>query len=376
MFNNISKPILCLLIIAISSTKLHAQVTDNYEEFVYNNPNDQLPMRDTHIIANPDDGKFYAIGTLNWGGSNTEGDAGFRLYISEDLKDWEPGPWIMKQKNIPEEAWYKSVFWAPEIHKFNDKWYFTYNCDGVQQIDKERYGSPHGAGVAVSDKITGPYRDLSNKPLVQWPHNDLTLFQDDNNKVYALFNNGHFNLKNYPDSKHSIFVAEINLDSGELVETPHKLLTQQGEFESFLIEGAHMIKVDSIYYLFYSCYDQKGYAVADNIYGPYIRATNSPLLGARYDGGLIKDGTIIYNTESRYCEAGHNQIFKGPDNQYWTSYHAYIRSGDDKIGPLLVIDPLYFNDGLVSTPAPSWGEQRSLLDPKMAKMFPGLVRVN
>ncbi|MFR9520040.1 MAG: hypothetical protein SNF99_04075 [Rikenellaceae bacterium] len=66
MFNNISKPILCLLIIAISSTKLHAQVTDNYEEFVYNNPNDQLPMRDTHIIANPDDGKFYAIGTLNY----------------------------------------------------------------------------------------------------------------------------------------------------------------------------------------------------------------------------------------------------------------------------------------------------------------------
>lgn len=349
----------------------------NSEEFVYRNPNTKLVMRDTHIIPNPEDGKFYAVGTLAWGYKDPEGNAGFRLYVSDNLKDWEAGPWIMKQSEIPEEAWYRKVFWAPEIHRINEKWYFTYNCDGVQEIDRDRYGSPHGAGISVADKITGPYRALSNKPLAPWPHNDLTLFQDDDEKVYAFFNNGHFNMKNYPESKHSIFVAQVDLDKGELMEEPHKLLTQQDGFESFLIEGAHMVKTGGIYYLFYSGYDEKGYyvgyATAMNVYGPYTRAENNPLFGAKHDGTLYRNGKAFHDIDHPYRELGHNQVFIGPDGRYWSSCHAYIKGGDNKYGSFLVMDPLDFKDGVITSPTPTWSSQKVKIHPEMQNLFPGLA---
>ncbi len=347
-------------------------------DFIYSNPNDQLIMRDTHIIPNPEDGKFYAVGTLFWGYEDPDGIAGFRLYVSDNLKDWEPGPWIMKQSEIPEEAWYRSVFWAPEIHQINGKWYFTYNCDGIQKIDRDLYGSPHGAGISVADKITGPYSALSNKPLAPWPHNDLTLFQDEDGKVYAFFNNGHFNMKKYPESKHSIFVAEVDLDKGELTEEPHKLLTQRDWFESFLIEGAHMVKTGGVYYLFYSGYDEEGYyvgyATAKHVYGPYTRAEKNPLFGARHDGALIKDGKIDYDIDHPFRELGHNQVFKGPDGRYWSSCHAYIKGGDDKFGAMLVIDPLDFNDGVITSPTPTWTLQSVNISPETLETFPGLAK--
>lgn len=346
------------------------------EQFTYTNPNAQVLMRDTHIIPNEVDGKFYAVGTLTWGGQDEDGNAGFRLYVSENLKDWEPGPWILKQSEISENDWYTHLFWAPEIHHINGKWYFTYNIHGKQEVDTDRYVGSHGSGISVADKITGPYTPLSNKPLAPWPSNDLTLFLDDNGKVYAFFNNGFFNMTNHPEAKHSIFVAEVDLDKGELREEPHKLLTQGSGFEAQGIEGAHVVKVDGIYYLFYSGWEggyAVGYATADNIYGPYTRAENSPLFGARHDGALVKDGEIRRDIEHPYREIGHNQVFKGPDGRYWTSCHAYIKGGDDYLGAHLIMDPLEFKDGKIIANTPTWTEQTIVISPEMKKKFSGLV---
>ncbi len=348
-------------------------------EFTYCNPNDQVLMRDTHVIPNFDDGKFYAVGTLAWGWRDSLGNAGFRLYVSENLKTWQPGPWIMKQSDIPQEAWYRDQFWAPEIHKINGKWYFTYNCIGNQDIDNDLYRTPHGSGISVSDKITGPYKILAKKPLAPWPSNDLTLFQDDDKKVYALFNNGFFNMKKHPESKHSIYIAEIDLDEGRLKETPCKLLTQQDGFEAKSIEGAHLVKVDGVYYLFYSGWEggyAVGYATASNVYGPYIRAKNNPLFGAQHDGALIRNGEKILNVDHPFREIGHNQIFKGPDGRYWTSCHAYLKGGDNRFGSMLMIDPLDFKSGVVITTAPSWTPQTLAIDPEMLRAFPGLLNEN
>jgi len=346
-------------------------------EFVYCNPNAQVLMRDTHIIPNFDDGKFYAVGTLYWGANDAEGNAGFRLFVSDNLRDWQPGPWIMKQSEIPAEAWYRERFWAPEIRKIGGKWYFTYNCGGTEVIDMNRFCAHHGSGISVADKITGPYKILARKPLAPWPSNDLTLFEDEDGKVYAFFNDGFFNMEKYPLSRHSIYVAEINLEKGELAEEPRKLLTQQEGFESVGIEGSHVVKVDSVYYLFYSGFFEGyavGYATAKNIYGPYARAENNPLFGARHDGGLVRNGEVIRGTGHPYKEIGHNQVFKGPDGRIWTSCHAYLKNGDEKYGSHLIIDPLEFRDGRIITNAPTYTPQRVKIDPEMLRHFPGLTR--
>ncbi len=99
-----------------------------------------------------------------------------------------------------------------------------------------------------------------------------------------------------PGAKHSIYVAEIDLDRGELIEEPVKLLTQQGGFESMGIEGTHVVKKEGIYYLFYSGWEggyAVGYAIAKNVYGPYTRAKNNPLFGAQHDGALVKDEKLF-----------------------------------------------------------------------------------
>ena len=334
-------------------------------------------MRDTHIIPNPDDGKFYAVGTLFWGGKDSLGNAGFRLYVSDNLKDWKPGPWIMEQSGIPQEAWYRKLFWAPEIHKINGKWYFTYNCDGTQAFDRDLYMEPHGSGISVADEITGPYKILAKKPLTSWPSNDLTLFEDDNGKVYAFFNNGFFDLKKHPELKHSIFVAEVDLEKGELKEVPHPLLTQEGGFEAKGIEGAHVVKKEGIYYLFYSGFEggyAVGYATAKNVYGPYTRAANSPLFGAQWDGALVRNREVIRGIDQPYREIGHNQVFKGPDGNYWTSCHAYLKGGDNMFGAMLIMDPLDFKNGKITTDAPTWTTQTIRVDPKMLTLFPGLSK--
>jgi xylan 1,4-beta-xylosidase len=347
------------------------------QKFTYCNPNNEVLMRDTHVIANPDDGLYYAIGTIHWGSADASGDAGFRLYVSKNLKDWTLGPWIMRQKDIPKDKWYQSLFWAPEIHKINGKWYFTYNCSGNYPYDEDKYCDSHWSGISVADKITGPYRDLSDKPLTPWPSNDMTLFQDDNGKVYALFNNGFFNMDKHPNSVHSIFIAQVNLDNGTLMEKPHKLLTQQDGFEASGIEGSHLVKVKGFYYLFYSGWEGGycvGYAVSKNIYGPYHRADNSPLFGALRDGALVKNGKKLYGVDHPYREIGHNQVFKGPDGRYWTSCHAYVKNGDNVYGSMLIIDPLNFNDGVITTNAPSWTPQTVKISRQMKKQFPGLLK--
>ena len=89
------------IILLVGVGLLSAGCTVGAAAFSYCNPNEQLKMRDTHIIPNPDDGKFYAVGTLFWGYEDPDGNAGFRLYVSDNLKDWEPGPWIMKRFGKP-----------------------------------------------------------------------------------------------------------------------------------------------------------------------------------------------------------------------------------------------------------------------------------
>lgn len=351
----------------------------DHVEFVYCNPYTQVQMRDTHVIPNPDDGKFYTVGTLFWGGKDKDGNAGFRLYESENMKDWHAGPWIMKQSELPEDAWYQTRFWAPEIHKINGKWYFTFNCGGPVSVNRDLYVDFHGSGIWVADRITGPYKDLTAQPLAPWPSNDLTLFQDDNDKVYAFFNDGFFDMKKNPDAKHSIYVAEVDLEKGELKEDPHKLLTQQDGFESMGIEGAHVVKVEGVYYLFYSGWKggyAVGYATASNIYGPYTRAKENPLFGAQHAGGLVVNGVVDNKIDHPYREIGHNQIFKGPDGRFWTSCHAYLKGGDNQFGAVLIYDPLEFKNGKVITSAPTWTEQTIVVDPEMAALFPGLRKMH
>ncbi len=56
-----------------------------------------------------------------------------------------------------------------------------------------------------------------------------------------------------------------------------------------------------------------------------------------------------------YVTLGHNQIFKGPDGNFWTSCHAYTDAGK----AWMIMDPIWFEDGKVKTNAPTFTPQIS-----------------
>ncbi len=328
--------------------------TEEVKVFEYQNPLLSLTFRDTHIV--PDGGKYYAVGTCTpvWGGQNP----GVKLFVSENLTDWKFDRMLIDAYSLDSTVWYKDRFWAPELKKINRKYYLTFNCQNNSgdygDVSKQKHY--HACGLAVSDSITGPYTVVTpDEPLTPFASNDMSLFQDDNGKIYCFFNNGWTDL-------HIIYVAELDTVTYKLKEKPVELIKQEpGKWDGAGIEGSHVVKKDGIYYLFYSSWTNGyavGYATATNIYGPWKKASDNPLFGSYMKNDtvyVVKNGVATPTPDFDIISIGHNQIFIGPDGRYWTSYHGNKRGMDEAI---TLIDPIKFKNGKVYTNTPTYTLQR------------------
>ncbi len=322
--------------------------------FIYQNPILGMDFRDTHILQEGD--TYFAVGTCgpHWEGAN----AGVKLYSSPDLVHWNYEKLLIDASRLSPDVWYKDRFWAPELRKINNRFYLTFNCQnnsgGYGDVDNQKHF--HSCGVAVSDSIGASYQVMTeNEPLVPFPANDLSLFQDKDGKVYAFFNNGWTDI-------HHIYVAEMDMEHGRLKEEPILLISQEpGKWDGNGIEGSCVIERKGVYYLFYSSWTKGyavGYATADNIHGPWQKYEKNPLFGSFRENDTIyltKEGVTLPDPDCPFASIGHNQIFTGPDGRYWTSYHGYMKGNPD---PVTIIDPLWFEDGAVKTNTPTYTEQK------------------
>lgn len=327
------------------------------EVWKYQNPNLQVPMRDPHIL--PDQGRYYVVGTsAPFWPADPRPNPGVKLYSSDNLSDWEYEGLLIDASQLAEDVWYKDRFWAPELHRIGGRYYLTFNSRNQSREHKHH----HACGVAVAGEVTGPYTVLTHKkPLTPWKSttNDLTLYEDDDGKVYALFNGRKGRI-------HRIWTAEVDMENMRLVEDPVELIRHDpGTWEDKGIEGAYVVKKEGVYYLFYSSWTHGyavGYATSSNIRGPWKRSEANPLFGARKDGRGIRYGKIIDDPDFPYSAVGHNSVFRGPDGRYWTSCHAYltgwkqgVMGGKEKVA--MVIDPIAFKDGRILFDGPTYTPQ-------------------
>lgn len=331
--------------------------------FTYQNPITSLELRDTHII--PYEGKYYAVGTCHpvWGGQNP----GVKLFVSDDLQHWKFDRMLIDATKLDSTVWYKDRFWAPELRQIGKKFYLTFNCqnNSGDYGDVENQKHYHACGVAVADSLTGPYTVMTeDEPLTPFASNDLSLFEDENGKVYAFFNNGWTDL-------HHIYVAEMDPATCRLKEAPVELISQEpGKWDGAGIEGAHVVKKDGIYYLFYSSWTYGyavGYATATHIYGPWKKSADNPLFG----GYLKNDTTYLFHygkleaaPDCPIYAIGHNQIFTGPDGRLWTSYHGNLKGREKEV---TIIDPIELKDGKVITQTPTYTPQTIDCTPSSAR---------
>lgn len=314
------------------------------EKASYQNP---LPVSfGDPFILKASDGKFYMYGT----GGVTDG---FQASVSTDLVHWENLGRIYQGNTA--DSWSVANFWAPEVYEIDGKYYMLFSADWRHNPTNE--GENFRIGVAVSDKPSGPFKDLMDRPIFDpgYPIIDANLYFE-NGKVYLYYSRCCY--KNPVKSEVAdwakkeglfdeieeswIYGVEIKPDFSDIIGDPQLLLRppvkmddKQAEWESRSVtshevnrrwtEGSFLFKEGDIYYMMYSAnyFGGKnyavGYATANNPLGPFEKATNNPILQKNTDEGGIVTGT------------GHNMMFKN-NGQMYTVYHGRTEAtGDDRV---------------------------------------------
>jgi hypothetical protein len=232
------------------------------------------PLRDTSVCLGPD-ATYYLTGTTGyptWWKTNQ----GIRMCKSKDLTTWEPLGLVWSlEKDV---TWQKKqgenqAIWAPEVHYFNGTFWIAYCVNYA------------GTGVLKSStgKPEGPYVDIKpDGPLTS--EIDASLFQDDDGKIYFVYQNGK--------------IARMKNDMSGLAEEPKLLKPANAGQVGF--EGAFLFKANNRYYLSCADFTDRRYhcyvASSQDLYGPY---------GDRY---------------LSVPHGGHNMFFRDAKGQWWSTF--------------------------------------------------------
>lgn len=260
---------------------------------------------------------YYLTGTRN------RIPQGFAILESTDLKKWKTanGDTLQLILHQGDTVYGERNFWAPQILKEEGKYYMTYSAN-------------EHTSIASSSSIHGPFQQTEVGPVDDSEKNiDSFLFKDSDGTYYfyhVRFNKGNF-----------LWVAEFDMQSGHIKpETLKKCFDNTDSWETTpnfksapIMEGPTVIKMDGIYYLFYSANHFKnidyavGYATSDSPYGPWTKHPNNPIIHR----------SIVHENGS-----GHGDLFQGLDGGYYYVYH--VHQSDSTIQPRKTrIVPLIMN---------------------------------
>lgn len=319
--------------------------------------NGQLVSFGDPYILRASNGTYYLYGTSEEGGAMD-----FRCYSSTDLNTWTyEGVCFTPQ----EDSWTTDCFWAPEVYELNGKFYMLHSSNWKEnpQQDDETFR----IGVAVSDQPTGPFVEMSDKPIFDpgYPIIDGNLLIEDGH-VYLYYSRCCYKhaveselatqLKEqgkYDEIEESwIYGVEIKPDFSGAIGEPVALLfpptqlndpqswenrsAETGEANRRWNEGSYIFKKGDTYYMMYSAnfyggpYYAVGYATSKNPLGPFEKCTDNPVLQRNNDQG----GEV-------YC-TGHNMVLQEPDGKMYCVYHARTARTDSISGKkrMVFIDPM------------------------------------
>lgn len=257
-------------------------------------------------------------------------------WISDDMLNWS----FQRVENVPV---------APHVVKYNSSFYMCGNDGPVFKAD-----NPLGPYTSI-----GPWK---NTPDVKGGWNgafDMDIFIDDDNKPYLY----------YPGRGVSgIYV--VPLDPNDLSRfaglvkhlfgfNSDHIWERYGEMNEYTdvawIEGPWLQKHNGIYYLQYSASGTQwktyaeGYYTAKSPMGPFIYASNNPLLR---------------KTEDLVTGPAHGSVVEGPDGQLWQFYTIVLSNppGGRRIGMDRVIFDKSGNMEVTVTDTPQWGPG-AIIDP-------------
>lgn len=298
----------------------------------YTNPVLALDFPDPFVLRVND--RYYAYAT-NAGGANV------RTATSTDLASWTELP-----DSLPIlGSWAKpnaSLTWAPSVLQRGNKFVLYYTA-------RDKVSNFQCLGRAIATTASGPFVDETNAPFICQPSLcgsiDASPFIDTNGDAYVLWKSDENAVQCAGDAR--LWTQRLGVDGISLLDTPRELLQRDRSWENPLIEGPAMLKIDAVYYLFYSAnwYEGAnygvGYATCTTPIGPCTKQTvNGPLVAS----------------SGETLGPGGQEFFTDMKGKLWMAYHAWASPlvGYDQGGARsLRIDPIEFVGGVPKLSGPT-----------------------
>lgn len=238
------------------------------------------------------EGKFYMYVTADPWGTDF-----LSCWESDDFQNWKFNElnWPTKQACTSSLS-NKSKVWAPSVVRRGDMFYMYVSVGAEVWCGKAKH--PLGPW----ENMLGEQQMIPFDTTKYYHAIDAEAFIDDDGKVYLYWGSG-WNWRNG-----HCYVAELNDDMCSFKAKPIEVTP------THYFEGPLMVKHNGKYYLTYSegrtldaTYKLR-YAVGDSPFGPFIEATNSPVL-------VTNDSLQVYGP-------GHHTIFSYANKDY-VLYHRH-----------------------------------------------------
>lgn len=242
-------------------------------------------------------------------GTGSDEYEGFPCFISTDMKNWKYAGPIWKKN---EHSWASTAFWAPEVKKYNGKFYLTYS--GFSERIK-------GLRIALAESDTpeGPYTDL-HAPWFDYGFGaiDGHIFVDKDQPYLFFSMNGNRDGYSFGITYAVKLAKDLSKPIGDTVRVAEA--SQNWERVNWdknrCNEGPFVFKYKDTYYMTYSAnhtFEANygiGYATAKSPLGPWIKASENPIADK--------------NEQLEITGIGHNSILPThKENEFFIIYHTH-----------------------------------------------------
>lgn len=171
------KPVFCLLLFCCGLYQMSALNIDD------------INIRDPFILTDNVKKIYYMYRTSDSIMADGKVRGGVEVFTSRDLKKWNGPQTVMR---IPADNGLTGTVWAPEVHKYNGKYYLfaTINSDIKWKKRKEGWGDYTWRGTQIfhADRPEGPFKpfDCFVTTPMDWMALDGTLWVE-NGTPYMVF---------------------------------------------------------------------------------------------------------------------------------------------------------------------------------------------
>jgi len=266
---------------------------------------DDLCFRDPCILPDQPSGLYYLCASIR----TVDDRPGVGVYTSRDLAEWQ-GPTVVF--SVSDGFWAQAGIWAPELHRYKDKYYLFLTFNTHDTWREQRDGWPprvdRASQVLVSDSPLGPFQPFRNEPHL--PREKMTLdgtLWVENGVPHMVYCrewvdivDGTIEVVQLADDLSAIVGEPLVLFRGS--DAPWIGADQKGRPSGFVTDGSYLYRTGTGHLLMvWSTFGAGGYATvvahsqSDTVFGPWVQQSEPlfsddgghAMIFRRFDGQLI-----------------------------------------------------------------------------------------